>query len=52
MLQAFDRALIGGNPSEVPELMRERNPISYVDRVRVPILFGPACTTAAARSAR
>ncbi len=38
-LQAYDRALLGGTPAELPELMRERSPISYVDRVRAPILF-------------
>ncbi len=39
LLQAYDRALLGGAPSEVPELMQERSPISYVDRVTAPILF-------------
>lgn len=39
ILQAYDRALLGGAPSEVPELMRERSPISYVDRVTAPLLF-------------
>lgn len=40
MLQAYDRALLGGKtPSEVPELMRDRNPIHFADRVRVPVLF-------------
>lgn len=38
-LQAYDRALLGGTPSEVPDLMRERSPITYVDRVTAPILF-------------
>jgi dipeptidyl aminopeptidase/acylaminoacyl peptidase len=38
-LQAYDRALLGGPPSEVPQLMAERSPISYVDRVTAPILF-------------
>jgi dienelactone hydrolase len=38
-LQAYDRALLGGTPSEVPQLMAERSPISYVDRVTSPILF-------------
>jgi len=38
-LQAYDRALLGGTPAELPDLMRERSPISYVDRVRAPILF-------------
>ena len=39
LLQAYDRALLGGTPSEVPELMAERSPISYVDNVKAPILF-------------
>ena len=39
LLQAYDRALLGGAPSEVPELMAERSPISYVDNVTAPILF-------------
>jgi dipeptidyl aminopeptidase/acylaminoacyl peptidase len=38
-LQAYDRALLGGTPAEVPDLVRERSPISYVDGVRAPILF-------------
>ena len=39
LLQAYDRALLGGPPAEVPELMAERSPISYVDNVKAPILF-------------
>jgi len=39
MLQAYDRALLGAPPSERPELMRDRNPINFVDNVRAPILF-------------
>lgn len=39
LLQAYDRALLGGAPSEVPQLMRERSPIEYVDNVTAPILF-------------
>jgi dipeptidyl aminopeptidase/acylaminoacyl peptidase len=38
ILQAYDRALLGGPPSEVPELMKERSPIEYVDRVKAPLL--------------
>ncbi|MFN8233626.1 MAG: prolyl oligopeptidase family serine peptidase [Actinomycetota bacterium] len=38
-LQAYDRALLGGTPAEVPELMRDRNPIHFADAVRVPVLF-------------
>jgi dipeptidyl aminopeptidase/acylaminoacyl peptidase len=38
-LQAYDRYLLGGKtPHEVPELMAERNPIVYVDRVKTPTL--------------
>jgi dipeptidyl aminopeptidase/acylaminoacyl peptidase len=39
ILQAYDRALLGGTPSEVPQLMAERSPISYVDNVKAPLLF-------------
>jgi dipeptidyl aminopeptidase/acylaminoacyl peptidase len=39
LLQAYDRALLGGPPSEVPELMRDRNPINFADRVSAPVLF-------------
>ena len=39
LLQAYDRALLGGSPDEVPQLMAERSPISYVDEVKAPILF-------------
>ncbi len=38
LLQAYDRALLGGAPAEVPELMKERSPIEYVDRVTAPLL--------------
>jgi len=39
LLQAYDRALLGAAPSEVPELMRDRNPINFADDVRAPVLF-------------
>ena len=39
ILQAYDRALLGGRPDEVPELMRDRNPIHSADAVRAPVLF-------------
>ena len=39
LLQAYDRALLGGVPSDVPELMRDRNPINFADAVRAPVLF-------------
>jgi dienelactone hydrolase len=38
-LQAYDRALLGGAPSEVPELMRDRNPIYFTDNVTAPVMF-------------
>jgi dipeptidyl aminopeptidase/acylaminoacyl peptidase len=37
-LRAYDVALYGGTPDEVPELWAERNPMTYVDRVRAPVL--------------
>jgi pimeloyl-ACP methyl ester carboxylesterase len=39
LLQAYDRALLGGLPQDLPELMRDRNPINFTDRVRAPVLF-------------
>ncbi len=39
LLQAYDRALLGGAPSEVPELVADRSPITYVDAVRIPLLI-------------
>jgi dipeptidyl aminopeptidase/acylaminoacyl peptidase len=39
ILQALDRALFGGSPDEKPDLYRERNPITYVDAVRAPLLL-------------
>ncbi|HET9257207.1 MAG TPA: prolyl oligopeptidase family serine peptidase, partial [Pseudonocardiaceae bacterium] len=37
-LRAFDRALFGGTPEEVPERYRVSSPISYAARVRAPVL--------------
>ena len=38
-LQAYDRYLLGGKtPHELPELMAERSPIVYADRVRTPTI--------------
>jgi acetyl esterase/lipase len=37
-LRAYDRALFGGSPEELPELYRECSPITYVDNVQVPVL--------------
>jgi dipeptidyl aminopeptidase/acylaminoacyl peptidase len=39
LLQAYDRALLGGSPDDVPQLMRERSPLEYVDRVQAPLLL-------------
>lgn len=39
LLQAMDRALFGGSPDERPDLYHERNPLTYVDAVRVPLLI-------------
>jgi dipeptidyl aminopeptidase/acylaminoacyl peptidase len=38
ILQAYDRALLGAAPADVPELMHERSPIEYVDNVTAPLL--------------
>jgi acetyl esterase/lipase len=39
LLQEYDRALLGGKtPQEVPELMRDRNPINFADDVVAPVL--------------
>jgi dipeptidyl aminopeptidase/acylaminoacyl peptidase len=37
-LQAYDRSLVGAVVHEVPEFVAERSPITYVDRVRAPVL--------------
>jgi acetyl esterase/lipase len=39
LLQAYDRALLGGVPAELPELMADRNPINFADGVRAPLLI-------------
>ena len=38
-LKKYDAALFGGTPAEVPERYRVANPITYIDRVRVPMLL-------------
>ncbi|MEI8332489.1 MAG: prolyl oligopeptidase family serine peptidase [Chloroflexota bacterium] len=38
-LQAWDVAIMGGDPMELPGLYHERNPMTYVDRVRAPMLL-------------
>jgi dienelactone hydrolase len=37
-LRAFDRALFGGSPEERPDVYRTASPLTYVDRVRAPVL--------------
>ncbi len=39
ILQALDRALFGGSPETKPDLFHERNPITYADAVRAPLLI-------------
>ncbi|HSH32710.1 MAG TPA: prolyl oligopeptidase family serine peptidase, partial [Actinomycetota bacterium] len=38
-LQAWDDAVYGGSPVEVPEMYRERDPMTYAARVRAPVLI-------------
>lgn len=38
-LKKYDAALFGGTPAEVPEKYRVSNPITYIDKVRVPMLL-------------
>jgi len=37
-LRAFDRALFGGSPEELPDLYRECSPLTYVDDVTAPVI--------------
>ena len=37
-LRAFDRALFGGSPDEVPDRYRVASPLTYVGDVRAPVL--------------
>jgi dipeptidyl aminopeptidase/acylaminoacyl peptidase len=37
-LRAFDRALFGGSPEQLPERYRLASPLTYVHRVRAPVL--------------
>jgi dipeptidyl aminopeptidase/acylaminoacyl peptidase len=37
-LRAFDRALFGGSPEELPDRYRACSPLTYVDAVRAPVL--------------
>jgi len=38
LLRSWDLATLGGSPVDLPELYHERNPMTYVDRVRAPML--------------
>ena len=38
ILQALDQSLFGGTPTEVPDVYRERSPITYVNHVKAPVL--------------
>ena len=38
-LKRYDAALFGGTPADVPQVYRERNPITYVERVRAPVMM-------------
>ncbi|MFB9836673.1 S9 family peptidase [Actinoallomurus acaciae] len=38
-LKMLDNALFGGSPEQLPELYRERSPLTYVERVKVPLLI-------------
>lgn len=39
-MQAAERAWLGGHtPDQVPDLMRDRNPINFADRMQAPVIF-------------
>jgi dipeptidyl aminopeptidase/acylaminoacyl peptidase len=38
-LKAYDRALFGGSPDDVPDRYRRSSPITYVEQVRAPVLI-------------
>ncbi len=38
-LKAYDRALFGGAPDEIPDVYRDRSPITYAGDVRSPVLI-------------
>ncbi len=38
-LKAYMRALFGGTPEELPDLYRERSPLSHAEKVRAPVLI-------------
>jgi dienelactone hydrolase len=37
-LRAYDRALFGGSPAEVPHAYRDSSPLTWVEQVRAPVL--------------
>lgn len=37
-LRAYDRALFGGSPQDVPAAYRDSSPLTFIDRVRAPVL--------------
>lgn len=37
-LRAYDRAMFGGSPQEVPDTYRDSSPLFWVDHVRAPVL--------------
>ena len=39
LLQAYDRALFGGDPADAGDLLHERSPLTYVDSVTAPLLI-------------
>jgi dipeptidyl aminopeptidase/acylaminoacyl peptidase len=38
-LQAYDRSLLGGVVHDIPEFVERISPITYVDRVKAPVMF-------------
>jgi dipeptidyl aminopeptidase/acylaminoacyl peptidase len=38
-LRAYDRALFGGSPQDLPDAYRDSSPLTYIDNVRVPVLI-------------
>src|SRR5699024_11273981 len=39
ILKAFDRAIFGGSPAQVPQAYRHSSPLTYVDQVQAPVLI-------------
>jgi len=37
--QAYDLAIMGGSPTQLPDLYRERSPSTYLDNVQTPVLL-------------